>query len=65
MKADAVVAEVVNHKAEVKTEMNMKMTMKTTQMKTMMITRETVTRIPVVTNMTGMKMTITTGEVDK
>jgi hypothetical protein len=62
MKVDAVVAEVVNHKVEVKTEMSMKVTMKTIPMKTMMKIRETVTWIPVVTKMTGMRMIITIRE---
>ena len=61
MNVDAVVAEVVNHKVEVKTEMSMKATMKTIQMRMMRI-RETVTRIPVVTSMTGMRTIITTRE---
>ena len=58
MSVDAVIAEVVNHKVEVKTEMNMKTIMKIIQMRTMMKMRETVTGAPVVTNMTGMKMRI-------
>jgi hypothetical protein len=61
MNVDAVVAEVVNHKVEVKTEMSMKATMKTIQMRMMRI-RETVTRIPVVTSMTGMRTIITASE---
>jgi hypothetical protein len=60
MNVDAVVAEVVNHKVEVKTERSMNVTMKTTRMKTIMKIREPVIRIPVVTNMTGMRMMITT-----
>ena len=62
MNADAVVAEVVKHMVEVKTEMNMKVIMKIMMMRTQMNTRETVIRIPVVTNMTGMRMMITARE---
>jgi hypothetical protein len=63
MNVDAVVGEIVNHKVEVKTEMSMKAIMKIIRMKMMMMTtRETVTRIPVVTK-AGMKTTITAREV--
>ena len=43
MNVDAVVAEVVNHKVEVRKEMSMKVTMKTIQMKMMIKIRETAT----------------------